>query len=533
MKPVNSLTVEEALGRFRAPAPGIKVQIVKPFACFSAKAYSTATTLPLGPAYLAAVVEAAGYAVDLIDGVGEGMMNIRVSACGRFKYQGLTTEEIIARLDPEAKVIGISVMWSQNWVQNRDLINAIRAARPDAVLVAGGEHITALPEYSLRDCPAIDLGVMGEGEFTFLEIVWRAARGEALDSVEGTCRIDAEGRYVDNGVGRRVADFQHLPRPAWHLCPVENYFTGMWSMGIGYGRNMIVLASRGCPYQCTFCSNPTMWTTRYLMRPPSDVVDEIEWLIGTWGANSIDFADLTAIVKKEWVMEFCAELKRRGLTLNWQLPSGTRSEALDEEVVGTILESGCKFLVYAPESGSKETLERIKKKIRPENLMRSIRAAVKVGHTTKTCLIIGFPHEGRRHIFQTLWLAAKFGVMGVNDCNISPFTPYPGSELFAELRAEKMIPETNDAYFQDLVTQFDFVSGVGYCRNVKGWELAVWRLVGMLTFYSLSYLAHPSRIFRVVKGLATGKFQPQSLAEQRVADYFARRRIESQTCPAK
>lgn len=531
MRSVNSMTVAEALRLFAAPEPDFKVQIVKPFACFSANAYSTATTLPLGPAYLAAVVEAAGYAVDLIDGLGEGILNITLSDCGQFKFQGLTVAQIIDRLDPDVRVIGVSVMWSQNWVQNRELIEAIRRARPNAVIVVGGEHVTALPELTLRDCRSIDIAVTGEGELTFLELIHRVATATSLDDLEGTCHLDGE-QMVDNGVGRRLGDFENLPRPAWHLCPVENYFTGMWSMGIGYGRNMIVLATRGCPYQCTFCSNPVMWTTRYLMRPPADVVDEIEWLVTTYKANSIDFADLTAIVKKEWVLEFCAELKRRNLNITWQLPSGTRSEALDDETVRTIHEAGCKFLVYAPESGSQDTLDKIKKKIKLPNIVRSLKSAVSAGHTTKTCMIIGFPHESRKHVFQSMLFAARLGILGVDDCNISPFTPYPGSELFNELRDEGVIPELNDAYFNSLVTQFDFVTGIAYCKNVPGWEIAIYRFVGMVVFYALSYLCHPRRIWRVIKGVATGDFHPRSLAEQRVCDYFGRRRLEKMKADA-
>lgn len=528
LQKLNQTTVAEALERFRAPPNACKVQIVKPFACFSANAYSTATTLPLGPAYLAGIIEAGGYPVDLIDGLGEGILNIRLSTCGQFNFQGLTVDGIIARLAPDVGVIGVSVMWSQNWVQNRDLIFAIRNARPNALIVVGGEHITAMPEYSLRDCPAIDVAVLGEGELTFLELVHRFATRQDYGDLAGTCRIAKDGTFAHNGLGRRVADFENLPRPAWHLCPVENYFTGMFSMGIGYGRNMLVLATRGCPYQCTFCSNPTMWTTRYLMRSPAHVVDEIEWLTNKYKANSIDFADLTAVVKKQWVMEFCAELKRRNINITWQLPSGTRSEALDDEAVRAIREVGCKFLVFAPESGSQETLDRIKKKLKLDNITHSINAAVRAGHTVKVCMIIGFPHESRQHILQSVLYAARLGVMGVDDCNISPFTPYPGSELFKQLRREGVIPEINDNYFNSLVSQFDFVTSIAYCPNVPGWEVAIYRFVGMLTFYGLSYLFHPRRIWRVIKGVATGSFSPRSLAEQRICDHFNRKRLERQ-----
>ena len=77
------------------------------------------------------------------------------------------------------------------------------------------------------------------------------------------------------------------------------------------------------------------------MRPVIDVVNEIEFLIKTYKVNSIDFADLTAIIKKDWILEFSNEIKRRNLEFIWQLPSGTRSEALDKNTVRTIYDAGC------------------------------------------------------------------------------------------------------------------------------------------------------------------------------------------------
>ena len=118
------------------------------------------------------------------------------------------------------------------------------------------------------------------------------------------------------------------------------------------GRTMPILGTRGCPYQCTFCSNPMMWTTRYTMRNPVKVVDEMEWLVKQFKINSVDFMDLTAIVKKNWILDFCRELSIRKLNVTWNLPTGTRSEALDDETLKAIFEAGCTFLSYAPESGS-------------------------------------------------------------------------------------------------------------------------------------------------------------------------------------
>lgn len=524
IQPVNPLTVDEALSRFAAPG-GEKVQVLRPFAVYSAHAYSTPLTVPIGPAYLCAALEKAGYEVDLIDGIGEGIHHVHTSADGVLKFQGLTEEEIIARIDPRTRVLGVSMMFSQDWVQNRNLINAIKAAHPHLVIVAGGEHPTAMTDYVLKDCRAIDFVIRGEGELAFLELLHGILCGGDIDGLAGLSRIDDNDRLVENGLGRRVADFANLPRPAWHLCAIENFFTGLWTHGISYGRNMLIMATRGCPYQCTFCSSARMWTTRYLMRPVADVVDEIEDLVARYGANSFDFADLTAIVKRSWILEFSAELKRRNLDIVWQLPSGTRSEALDEETVQAIFDAGCKLLTYAPESGSRDSLEAIKKKLDLDSLNRSLRHAVRVGHTTKINLIIAFPHERRRHVFESLWYAARAAAMGVHDCTIAVFTPYPGSELFEEIQAQGGVSAINDDYFRDLLVQFDLTVAKSYSPHIRGWEAALYRTAGMALFYGISYLLHPRRLWRLVANVWKSDFQPRTVIEQRLHDIFGRHRL--------
>ena len=116
-----------------------------------------------------------------------------------------------------------------------------------------------------------------------------------------------------------------------------------------------------------------MSTTRYVMRAIPDVVDEIESYMKNYRADNIDFFDLTAIIKKEWTLGFCAEVKRRGLKFTWQLPSGTRSEAMDAEVLAAMASSGCRNVTYAPESGSTRTLKGIKKKVKLPRLFSSSR----------------------------------------------------------------------------------------------------------------------------------------------------------------
>ena len=113
------------------------------------------------------------------------------------------------------------------------------------------------------------------------------------------------------------------------------------------GRSMPLLATRGCPYECTFCSNPTMWTRRYITRDPKLLVDEMAHYVDKHDVVNFDFQDLTAIVNHRWAVALCEEMIERGLNVTWQLPSGTRAEVFDDLVrsLGDRLQATTDFFV--------------------------------------------------------------------------------------------------------------------------------------------------------------------------------------------
>ena len=290
---------------------------------------------------------------------------------------------------------------------------------------------------------------------------------------------------------------------------------------------MPVLATRGCPYQCTFCSSPTMWTTRYVMRKPALVVDEIEHYMNEYGAENIDFMDLTAICRKSWVLEFCEEIRNRSLSFTWQLPSGTRTEALDEECIAAMASTGCMNVTLAPESGSKRTLEDIKKRVKLPRVYETIRHAKKHGLYVKCNLMLGFPKETRWDILQTLWANLRFAFMGVDDVGLYLFSPYPGSELFTYLQMTRKIEELDDSYFEGLMIFMGLGKSSNICENVGPRELGFYRFIGMSMFYGLSYLLHPSHILRSIRNYKISR--SDTVFEERLFAAFRRLRIETAT----
>jgi radical SAM superfamily enzyme YgiQ (UPF0313 family) len=250
-----------------------------------------------------------------------------------------------------------------------------------------------------------------------------------------------------------------------------------------------------------------MWTTRYYARAPEDVVDEIEQWLEVYGIDAVDFYDLTAIVRRQWVLAFCRRLRERGLRITWQLPSGTRSEALDAEVLGEMFGTGCRNVSYAPESGSLATLTRIKKKVRPDRMIASMRAAVDAGLNVKANIIMGFPEETEKDLVDTLRFMSRMALAGVHDVSVWTFAPYPGSQLFAELAARGRIGEMNDDYFAGLLSYSDFTRTVSYSDHLTAEQLRRYRTLGTAMFYGLSYATHPTRPFRTLSNLARARYE--------------------------
>src|SRR5262245_24307287 len=180
------------------------------------------------------------------------------------------------------------------------------------------------------------------------------------------------------------------------------------------------------------------------------------------------------ILKKDRIIRFCRRIEERGMRFTWQLPTGTRSEVIDDEVSAALYRTGCRNVTYAPESGSLETLKRIKKRVHLGRLKTSIRSALRHGINVKVNILFGFPDDTRRSFIESIYFGWQLALIGVHDGGFFRFSPYPGTELFDELRAEGRIDALDDEYFRSLVALMDPLASSDYCRNVRGREVALW-----------------------------------------------------------
>jgi radical SAM superfamily enzyme YgiQ (UPF0313 family) len=396
-------------------------------------------------------------------------------------------------------------MFVHEWGTVRDLVEAIKVRHPHVVVVLGGDNATAFWPWMFEQTDAIDYVVLGEGEATAVELVDRVAAGRSMAGLQGIASrlpLDDEG-CCDTGLSVRRRKLSEVPAPAWDQFPIDEYLAYADFWGVHHGRSMPILATRGCPYKCTFCSSPQMWTTRYVVRDPDEVADEIAGYVERYGVRNINFSDLTAITRRKWTLEFCDALEARGVDITWQLPTGTRAEALDAEVLQRLKDTGCRYIKYAPESGSERMLEIYDKRLKLSTILDSLKAAQKVGIVTGINIIIGHPEETWKDVWLSFRFMLKAARAGCSDCGVVTFGPYPGSADFHAL-VERGDVVVDEAYPYVALARGSTES-VSYNPRMTSRQMRAAQWSMMIAFYALGHLLHPKRFVDHVRAFVSGR----------------------------
>jgi radical SAM superfamily enzyme YgiQ (UPF0313 family) len=263
------------------------------------------------------------------------------------------------------------------------------------------------------------------------------------------------------------------------------------------------------------------------MRSPKHVADEIEKFQQQYGTTNFDFYDLTAIIRKEWIIDFANEIMDRDLNITWQIPGGTRSEAINKEVAHYLYKSGCRNITYAPESGSPEILRYIKKKISIDKMLKSISYSHSEGMNIKLNIMIGFPEENHKHFWQTIGFLVRASWAGANDAVPSIFSPYPGSALFQQLVEEGQIDPNSEAYYAGILDTNDYTGTKFYNKHLsKNW-LRFYFYAYLIVFFSTNFLFRPWRIVLSIANIIRSK--QESRGEAAILEMMARKKFVFKT----
>jgi len=446
-----------------------------------------------------------GHNVEMIDAVSQAIDKKSAwPAAKDITKVGLDIDEIVNKIPVSSDVIGITCMFTPIWPHVRKLVKAVKDHFPKTPLVMGGENITGAWQTVLATSP-VDFCVLGEGEATFEELVNTMGNGGDFSRIRGIAYRD-EGRPVINEPRPRIMDIDSIPLPAWDLIDMEKYIDKRLFMGASKGRTIPIIATRGCPHQCRFCTACNMWKKAWVPRKAERVIDEIELYMNKYNADDFQLMDLTAITRKDWTMQFAGEILRRKIKINWQLPVGTRTAIIDREITDLLVESGCRDITFAPESGSQKTLEMMGKKVDIRQLENSIKAALASRMTTCLFFLIGFPGEDRQDIKKTFKLIRRMAFIGVHEIAISTFIPIPGTDIFDELRKE--YPERfklTDEFCYMLFSSLSLNKTNSWNSNFSDRKLSNLRMRGLIMFYAISYAIRPWRLVRLLVNLFTGK----------------------------
>jgi anaerobic magnesium-protoporphyrin IX monomethyl ester cyclase len=501
----------------------VKVVLIRPPYVIPIRSVTGNKGVPsLGLAYLASALKADKHEVKCIDAFAEDMDNLASIDNSKYLANGLSIENIIKKIPRDTDAVGISCMFSNEWIHTSKIVKELKIAFPSIFLVLGGEHVTADHQYILENYPEVNCCILGEGEQKIRSLMMGLQIGNTdLSKIEGITFLDPITKEIKSTtLSYRIKDLSEIYPPDWESVPLHKFLDRGMGMSIMGKRTIPMLLSRGCPYRCTFCSSENMWTTRWTPRDIDSVIVEMKTYIKRYQVDHIDFYDLTAIVNKSWTISFCKRLIKENLNITWSLPSGTRSEALDEEVLNLLKTSGCTKITYAPESGSVRMSKLIKKNVNLDKMLKSMRYAVDQGMIVKANMVFGFPDERFTDIFLNFIFMFKMARAGIHDVPCFGFTPYPGSALFDRLMKEGKI-KRDDNYYQFLVNLVytSPLERVSWSDKMPDFMMPIFSLGGMAFFYFFQYLFRPSRFISLIKHVYYNK--PQTMLESAFTNLFS------------
>jgi len=392
---------------------------------------------PLGLAYVASVIREKGYPVSIIDAAAQGWKNVQ-SFDDHRDFNGLSYEQIateVKKLQP--KVVGITANFTIQKDSAFRVASVVKGVDKDIIVIIGGSHVTVKPKECALNSD-IDFAVFGEGEITMLELMEKMENEATLPEfkkVKGLAFKDGTDVYVGEPRPYNF-DLDSLPYPARDLLPMGIYFEA--SKLKRANRDMdkpwaTVITSRGCPFECVFCSIHLTMGRRWRARSPENVVGELTQLAQIYGVKQLDFEDDNISCDKRRMEKLCDLVVESGLQFEWYTPNGVRADTLDENLLRKMKASGCRELWFAPESGSQRVVnEVIGKRIDLRCIERMVELCKRVGISSNCFFVIGFPGETREEINETFAFARRLSYLGADNFMFSIATPLYGTRLYTE-----------------------------------------------------------------------------------------------------
>ncbi|MFH1641561.1 MAG: radical SAM protein [Nanoarchaeota archaeon] len=365
---------------------------------------------PLGIMYTASVLVKNNFEVKIVDAYLEKSRNL----C-----------HFLNKENPD--IVGISVT-TPAFPNTIKIAKMIRKNFPEIIIVVGGPHVTVIPKQTLSsDC--FDIGIIGEGEVTFLELVKELSKKKPnLGGVKGLS-FKKKGKIFFTGSRPLIKNLDSIPFPARHLVPPLSKYKPTPASYRKLPQGTII-TSRGCYSKCAFCDR-SIFGHSYRERSVNNVFDEVEELVDKFGVKELKFFDDNFTLNKKRLFKICDEFKKRKVDLGWSCL--TRVNLVNKEILIKMKKAGCWQILFGVESGDPAILKSIRKGITLTQSEKAVRLAKKLGFSVRADFIMGLPGENIKTMEKTLQFAKK---INPSFASFHKFTPYPGSEIYKNLIKE-------------------------------------------------------------------------------------------------
>ncbi|MFH2138245.1 MAG: radical SAM protein [Candidatus Omnitrophota bacterium] len=383
--------------------------------------------IPLGLCYMSAVLNKNGLDASVYDAEFASGESTNLSIFGMTKNIDSyldknkdlnmpvwkNVEKKIREYNPDA--VGISVK-TPTLRSGLNIAKICKKINPQMSVIMGGVHASCLPKQTVS-FSEVDFVVIGEGEYTLVDLIKRLNSGADINDCPGIAYKNKNGEVVINSPRKLIANLDELPVPDRDNLLDKNEYPKD-----SYGE---IFTGRGCPYSCIFCASKSIWGQKTRHRTSEKVVEEIELVHRKYGTGYFCIEDDTFMMDKKKMNEFCDLLIKKKLPIKWDCE--TRVNLVTEEALKKIKDAGCVLLNVGVESGSDETLKKIKKGITVNQIEKAFKLIRRAKIPVSAFIMIGFPWEKKEDMIRTVDFAQSLSPQRLV---LSVVTPYPGIELF-------------------------------------------------------------------------------------------------------
>jgi magnesium-protoporphyrin IX monomethyl ester (oxidative) cyclase len=416
----------------------MKVLLINPPQTFYLNSEPPAGSLPLGLLYIAAVLDKAGYTVELLDAF---IADFKPQKNGDTVIVGMPFSQIEPEIQQrKPDIVGISGPFTSQIGNTLKISEIAKKVNPNILTVVGGPHVSTIPREFMATAETVDIAVIGEGEYTILEIVQYFEDKKTLNNILGIA-YRQNGQIILNNPRPLLENLDELPYPAYHLVNMEHYLN---NKKIGYrsfqNRAVSMITSRGCPFNCCFCSVHLHMGKNFRAHSAQYVLEHIQHVVDKYDVKNIFFEDDNLTFDLTRFETICNGIIERKIKIGWETPNGVRADRLDMSLLKKMRQAGVISIFVGVESGDQKILDTIIcKSLDLNRVVEFAKNAKQIGLKTGAFYIIGFPSETKENMQRTvdfaLMLKQKYDV----GMHLFTATPTYGTRLYEQCKTNNYL----------------------------------------------------------------------------------------------